>query len=125
MVDARRKAVLWLPLAAWLSVIFHYSLMAAVPAPAGTDISILHVPAYFILSALFLRLFIREGIGRGFALAILASTGYGLAMETLQPLAFARTFSYMDIILNLAGSCLILALLPKRSERLMRLLKKY
>ena len=125
MVDVRSTAVIWLPIVAWMSVIFHYSLMAVVPAPAGTDISYLHVPAYFVLSALFLRLFIKEGIGRRFALAILASTLYGLAMEALQPLALARTFSYTDIVLNLAGSFLILAFLSKRSERLMRLLEKY
>lgn len=125
MEDVRMKAIIWLPLLAWMAVIFHFSSIGVVPAPPGTDISYLHVPAYFVLSALFLRLFVRGGVSRGFSLAIIASTSYGLLMETVQPLFHARMFSLLDMVLNLAGSCLILAFLSGRFERLYNLLTNH
>jgi hypothetical protein len=121
----RRAVAVWLPLAAWMAVIFHFSLLTEIPGPAGSDISYLHLPAYFMLSALLLRLFVIEGVKRGFLLAIIASTSYGLIMEALQPLLQARMFSLQDIALNFAGSCLILILSSRRSEKAMRIMSRY
>ena len=78
-----------------------------------------------MLSALFLRLFIKEDIKRGFLLAILVSTSYGFIMEAMQPFVQGRMFSVLDIALDFAGSCLILVLLSKRCSNLMRILSQY
>ncbi|MBN2330627.1 MAG: VanZ family protein [Candidatus Aenigmarchaeota archaeon] len=124
-MGVRSSVLLWLPLAAWMAVILHFSSVAQVPVPAGTDISYLHVPAYFVLATLFLRLFLKEGVRRRFPLAIIASASYGMLMESVQPMFHARTFSFLDMILNLAGSCLIIAFLSKRGERALGMLTEY
>ncbi len=121
----RRTVAVWLPLVAWMAVIFHFSLVTGIPAPAGSDISYLHVPAYFMLSALLLRLFIKEDIKRAFPLAIAVSASYGLIMEAMQPFIQGRMFSVLDIALNFAGSCLILLLLSERCSNLMRIISRY
>jgi hypothetical protein len=124
-MDARRFLLAWLPTGAWMAVILNYSLLSQVPSPGGFDISYLHVPAYFVLAALFLRLFSQHGVARRFWAAISASVSYGLAMELMQPMFNSRTFSISDIALNIAGSCLVLAFITRRGERALRLLTEY
>jgi len=101
---------IWLPLVVWMAVIFHFSITSQpqMPGQAGGDISYLHLPVYFILSALFLRMFLTGKYRQhGFLLAIVNSTVYGAAMEALQFFTQVRFFDYLDMGLNFAGSCLV------------------
>ncbi len=111
MMKVDRKISGWLPLVLWMAVIFHFSTGPQLPGPAGYaggDISYLHVPIYFVLSALFLRMFLG---GRGakscFIIAVAFSTIYGIVMEVFQYFLPDRIFSLADVGLNFAGSCLV------------------
>jgi VanZ family protein len=112
---ANSKLLLWLPLVLWMAVILHFSITPQIPGPVGEDISYLHVPVYFILSGLFLRLFLtdKHGEKEGFFLAIVVSTLYGVLMEALQFFTQVRFFDYIDMMLNFAGSCIVLVFVPR------------
>ena len=117
----RNELWLWAPLIAYLAAVFYLSSVPVIPGPPGApgiDASMLHVPAYFLLAALFLRIFPAER-GRAFLFAILFSTAYGLFIEAFQFLLPWRFFSLQDIALNLVGSCLVCVFIPARLRRLL------
>ena len=111
---------LWIPLLLWMSVIFYFSTIPQVQMEetygyvGRGDISYLHLPVYFILSFLFLRLFIAsEYKNRSFIIAVLSSTIYGACMEVMQIFIDGRFFSYLDMLLNFAGSCLVIIFMKR------------
>jgi hypothetical protein len=116
MMSPSRIATSFLPAVIWMAVIFYFSVISQPQVPgggqAGDDISYLHLPAYFILSSLLLRgnklLFIRASDMRAFTSAIAISTLYGAMMEIAQMATLIRFFSLMDIMLDLAGSAVII-----------------
>ncbi len=117
-----RKVSLLMPLVVWMALIFTFSAGPSMPGPAGDDISYMHVPAYFVLSALFLRPLLAGGYRRGgFLLAIIFATVYGAMMEAVQLFTAARLFEYSDMALNLAGSCIVLVFCWRKLGRLLLL----
>ncbi|UCD07734.1 MAG: VanZ family protein [Candidatus Aenigmatarchaeota archaeon] len=103
----KKKIWLWSPLIVCLVVILYISSIQipGIPGLPGADISFIHLPLYFILSALFLRIFIEKR--RSFISAILCSTMYGILIEIFQLFLPWRSFSFYDIILNFIGSCFV------------------
>jgi VanZ family protein len=113
----------WLPLVLWMMVIFQFSITTQpqIPGQPGEDVSYLHIPVYFVLSALFLRVFLtgKRVDKRGLLLSIALATAYGAAMETIQFFSQVRLFDFLDILLNLAGSCIVLVFAARPIGKIM------
>lgn len=101
----------WLPAVLYASLIFYISSIPSSKIPPFViDMSIIHIPEYFILSYLIFRALSKEKITgwHAFALAILISTLYGITDEAHQVFVPGRYFSIFDMIFNFIGSSLIL-----------------
>ena len=96
------------PVAGWALMILYFSLNSGVKLPSGalpTD-KIGHFGAYAVLSFLFLRSLRSEGRTSVFtvAVALAASTLYGMLLEMLQGTFFPhRRFEWEDILANSLG----------------------
>jgi len=101
----------WLPVFLYVVLIFYISSIAAPELPiTGIDMSLVHIPEFFILSYLIFRALSKEKMNpwNTFALAIAISTLYGVTDEIHQLFVPGRYFSIFDIIFNFIGSSLIL-----------------
>ena len=108
----------WLPVFLYAALIFYISSIAAPELPiTGIDISLIHIPEFFILSYLLFRAFSTKNMNRSymFILAILISTIYGVTDEIHQLFVPGRDFSIFDILFNFIGSSLILFKLWRKS----------
>ncbi|WEL19151.1 VanZ family protein [Candidatus Nanohalococcus occultus] len=74
-------------------------------APSGT-FSLLHLTAYFGLSAAFLLYF--HDTRRGHLEAVLAAGAFGLGIELIQSTIPYRSFSFEDIAVNFLGASIVL-----------------
>ncbi len=140
----RNMLWLWLPLIFYLVIILYLSSIPRIPGPPGIDMSFIHVPLYFLLSALFLRLFLRGNKNSGltrllsqivnrltartdnwvnlnytFIFAIICSTMYGIFIEIFQFFLPWRSFSLYDILLNLVGSCFVYVFISVKLRKLL------
>lgn len=80
--------------------------------------NLLHIPAYALLTFLWLRALEGHGLAfrRCLAVAVLIAAGYGGALEALQAWVPGRSAAAGDLLLNLAG-VLLLAALASRIPR--------
>jgi len=104
----------WLPVIAYATLIFYLSSIP-IPEPiliVTKETFILHVIEYAILSVLLFRALInsKNPILRDNAilLSILISMFYGITDEIHQFFVPGRTFTYLDIVANGLGSCIVL-----------------
>lgn len=100
----------WVPVALYAGFIFYVS---SLPEPVQTlqvDLSVLHVPMFFVLSYLFARAVLGTrniATSRAIAASIIVTTAYGVLDELHQLYVPGRTFSYFDMGLDLFGASLI------------------
>lgn len=78
-----------------------------VPGVEWIDMSLLHIPMFFILSYLIFRTLERKGVIFAVAIAIILSTLYGVFDEIHQIYVPGRDFSTLDIFLDFFGSSII------------------
>lgn len=110
-MDLNSRIKYWLPVILYGCFIFYTSSIPAPELPiTGVDLSIIHIPEFFILSYLIFRALSREetNLWYTFILSILISTFYGITDEIHQFFVLGRYFSGFDIIFNFIGSSLIL-----------------
>ncbi len=81
--------------------------------------NLLHIPAYGVLAALWIRALRAHGLTaqRSLLIAVVAATGYGGAMEIYQAWIPHRFASAGDVLLNVVG-VLFTVWLYRRSPRL-------
>lgn len=89
----------------YMVLIFYFSSLKTIPGTGGSDLSLFHIPEYFVLSFLLLRLF-----SGNVWLAVSFATAYGILDEVHQHFV-GRTFSAFDIFLDLAGASLIVLII--------------
>lgn len=122
----KNRAVTWFPLILYSAIIFYFSSVQ-LPLTEGVDISYMHIPTYFLMSVLFLRLFLTEGyekltFSKSILLAILCSFVFGALTEAWQSFLPGRFFSYYDMLLNLIGASFLYILKIFKREKLAKLL---
>lgn len=105
----------WLPVIAYAGVIFYLSSLSQPIPPGGLEFQrkdlLLHALEYFVLSALLLRAFLKQGIRKAFLYSILIASAYGITDEVHQLFVSGRVFSWYDMIANAFGASLILLFL--------------
>lgn len=99
----------WAPVLLYAGFIFYTS---SIPSPfpeVKADLSVLHIPMFFVLSYLMSRAFAGTKLeGRGIIVFPMIVTAlYGILDELHQLYVPGRTFSYPDMGLDLFGACLI------------------
>lgn len=100
----------WMPVLLYAGFIFYISSIPTPEVGIQIDLTLIHIPEFFILSYLIFRALSREKISLWyiFILAILISTFYGITDEIHQFFVPGRYFSIFDMIFNFIGSSLIL-----------------
>lgn len=95
----------------YVGFIFYVSSLSVPISNVQIDLSVLHVPMFFILSYLFARAVIgsspNTGTSKAMVLAILVTLFYGVLDEFHQLYVPGRTFSYSDMGLDALGGLLI------------------
>jgi VanZ family protein len=86
-----------------MSVVSNERLMPVYKQIGVQDSSVLHVPAFFILSLLFTLLFAALGIMYPWAWAVWFSIIVAIAIELIQSMVPTRTASFSDFMLGLIG----------------------
>lgn len=100
----------WIPAALYAGFIFYVS---SIPSPVPTvsvDLSVLHVPMFFVLSYVVVRAVsapARDWNRAAIIAAIAFTAAYGVIDEVHQLYVPGRTLSYLDICFDLLGGCLI------------------
>lgn len=100
----------WVPVLLYTGFIFYLSSIPAPEIVVRIDLSLIHIPEFFILSYLLFRALSRQKINiwHVFILSIIISTFYGITDEIHQLFVPGRYFSIFDMIFNFIGSSLIL-----------------
>ena len=108
-----------LPVLIFLGLIFFTSSQPQFPgiSSTGVNLSWLHIPIYFILAYLLLRIFKAVEHRYAFQVAILLAVLVGVADELYQGFVPGRTTSITDLLLDALGSSLVL--LFRRFSRLL------
>lgn len=99
----------WLPVLAYMSLIFYLSSLPSVSVPTiGVSFSdkLYHVAEYFGLSVLLFRASRKSGFA--YAFSIIFASFYGITDEFHQLFVPGRMFSVYDMIANAIGASLIL-----------------
>ncbi len=106
---------LWVPVAAYMAVIFYASSLSSVPGPVGGWVSdtFLHMTEYAVLALLTLRAFAGgrwAGVTTGaLAAAWAVSAAYGVTDEWHQMHVPGRTSELRDLANDAIGAALALA----------------
>ena len=101
----------WVPVILYAGFIFYLSALSSPVSGVSTNLSILHVPLFFVLCYLLTRAIIASsgniGLGRAMIVAVAITTAYGVLDEFHQLFVPGRTFSYSDMELDFLGAGLI------------------
>lgn len=99
-----------LPVIVWMLVILGFSVMRPGDGFGGLWPILGHFFEYAVLAALVFRaLGPSQDVSQLAAYSIAASTLYGIAMEIVQLFVPYRSFSLLDMLVNLAGASTVLA----------------
>ncbi len=103
-----RTVALWLPVAAYMALIFHVQGLEAPPSPRGVNDKILHLGGYALLGVLGARA-TAGGLGRSVSLAaaltaVAIAAAYGVTDEVHQGLVPMRTRDILDWYADTAGA---------------------
>ncbi|MCL6472733.1 MAG: VanZ family protein [Firmicutes bacterium] len=97
----------WLPVALWMMAILYFSTMRISKGSGELLPSLAHFTEYAILGFLIWRaieLAWNCGYQPSATYAIVSATAYGIMMEIVQLFLPYRSFSIVDIAVNLAGA---------------------
>lgn len=101
----------WAPVALYAGFIFYLSSLSSPVPAAHADLSVLHVPLFFLFSYITNRALIassaRISTRTAMLAAIAATAAYGILDEFHQLYVPGRAFSYYDMGLDFIGGCLI------------------
>ena len=101
----------WVPVTLYAGFIFYMSSLSVPISNVQIDLSVLHVPMFFVLSYLSMRALVESskkiGIGKAMIAAIVFTAMYGILDELHQLYVPGRTFSYFDMELDALGGLLI------------------
>lgn len=104
------RAGLWLPVVAYMAMLFGFSSLSTLPAPPGNlSFYNVHIAAYAGLGALTARALgggFRRVSWRDVLWAIVISTLYGVSDEYHQHFVPGRTFDVFDMAADCAGSAI-------------------
>jgi len=100
---------LWVPAILYAGFIFYQSSLPYPLEAVVSDMSVLHVPLFFVFSYMLARALSGSGIrGRNAIVAAIVVTAlYGVLDEVHQLYVPGRTFSYSDMGFDFLGGCLI------------------
>ena len=122
MKKMKKLISLWVPFVIYTILLCYLSSISKIGSPGGKDISYLHFPAYFALAFLLLRISFNSVRGKyPFLIAFIFSFLIGLFIELYQLVIPARSFSFMDIVLNSTGAVLIYIFKIKKLQALLLL----
>ena len=115
-MDLNSRTKYWIPVLLYAGFIFYLSSIPYAGIAVQMNLSLIHIPEFFILSYLIFRAISREktDIRHAIILAIVVSSFYGVTDEIHQIFVPGRAFSVFDIIFNFIGSSLILFKFWKR-----------
>ncbi len=99
---------LWVPVVAYMALLFFLSSRSSVPVPAAISDKLVHAAAYAVLAVLFTRAFLgglpaRVGV-RTALLAIGATIAYGATDEWHQSFVFGRVSDGADLVADGVGA---------------------
>jgi len=110
-LDLRIFKKYWVPVILYAGLIFYVSSLPEPIHAVQIDLSVLHVPMFFIMSYLFARALLGSSRNimarKAIAVAIIVTAVYGVLDEFHQLYVPGRTFSYFDMGLDLFGASLI------------------
>lgn len=111
------------PVLSWLIMVLIlsiYPIKTPAPLPSNSDL-LMHAALYAITCLLFHTSLRHRYKRMAIPLSVLLATGYGLLMEVAQQFTAYRTFSWLDVLANLAGASAaalyMLSVLRKQATR--------
>lgn len=100
------------PIIGYMALIFYVSSLPNIGPGSGIDLSVLHIPEYFILAWLLYRMLhaAQCNISRDsmFMFSIIFTVTYGIFDEFHQSFVPGRVFSLLDMAYNALGSMSII-----------------
>ena len=105
----------WVPLAAWMGLIFWFSSRPDLPHAPGAFVDFvlkksLHATAYGVLAWLWLRALADLGVRSAEAWAVGLAIAYAVSDEWHQTLVPGRTGRVLDVLIDAAGALAALAI---------------
>jgi len=109
--QVRDFAFYWLPVIAYMGVIFYFSSMSRPPVP-GVGFKSMdlfeHAAEYLVLSLLLFRAAVRYEMKNAYTFSIIVATIYGATDEIHQLFVPGRFFSITDIVADAIGALFVL-----------------
>ena len=106
-----KSASLWLPVLAWMGVIFYFSSIPDLRSPFEWDLlyrKLAHAAEYLVLAVLSARALRGSGLSRAACLVLgfLIAAGYAVTDEYHQSFVPGRTASTRDVLIDSTGALL-------------------